>query len=149
MPVVTLALADALAAARHSPRARLRSYAHHLPTAVVAAALALTTTLPVSALTEAETYRKPAEVTARERMLATVPDGASVEANIGPISRLTSRCRVFWLGNTRGTSPDYIALDNTRKWLSDVEAYVRRLHPRATYTVEGSTDGYLLLKRQP
>jgi uncharacterized membrane protein len=149
MPVVTLALADALAITRHSPRPRLRSYAHHLPTAVVAAALALTTTLPVSALTEAEAYRKPAEVTARERMLATVPDGASVEANIGPISRLTSRCRVFWLGSTRGAAPDYIALDNTRKWLSDVDAYVRRLHPRATYTVEGSTDGYLLLKRQP
>jgi uncharacterized membrane protein len=149
MPVVTLALADALTAVRDSPRPRLRSYAHHLPTAVVAAALALTTTLPLSALSEADAYRKPANVTAVEHLLARIPDGASVEANIGPISRLTSRCRVFWVGNTRGVTPDYIAVDNSTKWLSDVEEYARQLHPRARYAVEGATNGYVLLKRDP
>ncbi|CAM5741977.1 hypothetical protein SALBM311S_06831 [Streptomyces alboniger] len=148
MPVATLALADALPVVRHSPRPRLRSYAHHLPTAVVAAALALTTSLPLSALTEPDTYRKPAGVKAVERLLARIPDGASVEANIGPISRLTSRCRVFWLGNTRGIAPDFIAVDNNRKWLSDAEAYARRLHPHATYTVEDTTHGYILMKRE-
>ncbi|MFF0163235.1 DUF2079 domain-containing protein [Streptomyces sp. NPDC005263] len=148
MPVVTLALADALAAVRYSPRPRLRSYAHHLPTAVVAAALALTTSLPLSALTESDAYRKPAGVKAVERMLARIPDGASVEANIGPISRLTSRCRVFWVGNTRGINPDFIAVDNNRKWLKDVDDYARKLHPHATYTVEDATHGYILMKRE-
>ncbi|MCD7441615.1 DUF2079 domain-containing protein [Streptomyces lincolnensis] len=147
MPVVVLALADALSTARHSPSARVRSYASHLPAAVVAAALALTTSLPLSALTEADLYRKPAEVRAVERLLDRIPDGASVEANIGPISRLTSRCRVFWIGDTRGIAPDFIAIDNSTKWVDDVAEYARQLHPRATYVVAGASEGYVLMKR--
>ncbi|MFI6935689.1 DUF2079 domain-containing protein [Streptomyces sp. NPDC050287] len=148
MPVVTLALADGLTAVRMSPRPRLRSYARHLPTAVVSASLALTTSLPLAGLTEADAYRTPADVRAVERMLAGIPDGASVEANIAPISRLTARCRVFWLGNTHGLSPDFIAVDNRRKWLENVGAYARQLHPRATYTIEDATSGFILMRRE-
>ncbi|QOV37854.1 DUF2079 domain-containing protein [Streptomyces ferrugineus] len=148
MPIVTLALVDALGTARHSTRAWLRSYVRHLPAAVAAASLALTTSLPLAALTESEIYRKPERVSAIERLLAEVPDGASVEANIAPISRLTSRCRVFWITSTRGINPDFIALDNSRKRYRDVEGYVRSLHPQARYTVEGNVYGVVLLKRQ-
>jgi uncharacterized membrane protein len=149
MPVVTLALVDALDSARNSTRAWLRSYVHHLPAAVAAASLALTTSLPLAALAEGEIYRKPERVNAIERLLAEVPDGASVEANIAPISRLTSRCRVFWITNTRGVEPDYIALDNSRKRYRDVEAYAKALHPDARYAVQGTAYGVVLLKRQP
>jgi uncharacterized membrane protein len=45
MPVTALALADAVARSRDSPRPWLRSYAHHLPAAALAAALALSTAL--------------------------------------------------------------------------------------------------------
>lgn len=148
MPVVTLALVDALDSTRHSTRAWLRSYVHHVPAAVAAASLALTTSLPLAALTESEIYRKPARVSAIERLLAEVPDGASVEANIAPISRLTSRCRVFWITNTRGINPDFIALDNSRKRYRDVEAYAKALHPDVRYTVQGNAYGVVLLKRQ-
>nr|WP_240634737.1 MULTISPECIES: DUF2079 domain-containing protein [Streptomyces] len=148
MPVVTLALADALSRARYSTRPWLRSYAFHLPTAVVAASLALTTSLPLSQLTEPDAYRKPARVAAVERMLNLIPDGASVEANTGPSSRLTSRCRVFWVGSTRGVTPDFIAVDNTSRSIRDVRAYARQLHPRAEYDVTGAAQGYVLLKRQ-
>lgn len=148
MPIVTLALVDALDSAQHSPRAWLRSYGQHLPAAAVAASLALTTSLPLSALTESEIYRKPARVSAIERLLAEVPDGASVEANIAPISRLTSRCRVFWITNTHGINPDFIALDNSRKRYRDVEAYAKALHPDARYAVEGTAYGVVLLQRQ-
>jgi uncharacterized membrane protein len=148
MPVVTLALVDVLAISRHSTRAWLRSYVDHLPAAVAAASLALTTSLPLSALAESEIYRKPARVSAIERLLATVPDGASVEANIAPISRLTSRCRVFWVSNTQGIDPDFIALDNSRKRYRDVEAYARALHPDARYTVTGTAYGVVLLERR-
>jgi uncharacterized membrane protein len=148
MPVVILALADALSTARHSPRPWLRSYANQLPAAVAAAALALTTSLPLSALTESDAYRTPARVTAVERMLDRIPDGATVEANIGPSSRLTSRCRVFWTGNTRGITPDYIALGNSSRAIDDVEEYVRRLHPNAAYTIVGATQGYVVLRHR-
>ncbi|WP_405933842.1 DUF2079 domain-containing protein [Streptomyces sp. NBC_00827] len=148
MPVFALALADSLARTRYSPRPWLRSYALHLPAASVAAALALTTTLPLSVLTEPDAYRKPARVSAVERMLALIPDGASVEANTGPGSRLTSRCRVFWVGRTDGIAPDFIALDNKSGWVKDVQAYARQLHPHAGYEVTGAAYGYVLLERR-
>ncbi|UUU33362.1 DUF2079 domain-containing protein [Streptomyces sp. CA-210063] len=147
MPIVTLALVDALTTARHSSRPWLRSYAVHLPTAVVAAALALTTVLPVGALTEADAYRVPADVRAVEKLLDTIPDGATVESNVGPISRLTSRCRVFWIGRAKGLAPDYIVFNNASRWVKDVPGYARQLHPRDRYELRGVIQGYVLLKR--
>ncbi|MEU0728716.1 DUF2079 domain-containing protein [Streptomyces sp. NPDC006140] len=148
MPVVVLALADALTTARLSTRAWLRSYAAQLPAAVAAAALALTTSLPLAQLTGAEIYRKPAAVSGVERLLARIPDGATVEANVGPISRLTSRCRVFWLGNTRGVTPEYIALENVDGTYRDPVGYARVLHPDAEYAVAGQANGYVVLQRR-
>ncbi|MFI7016206.1 DUF2079 domain-containing protein [Streptomyces sp. NPDC050164] len=147
MPVVFLALADALTAARHSPRPRLSSYAAQLPAAVAAAALALTTSLPLAQLTQAGIYREPAAVSGVERLLARIPDGATVEANIGPISRLTSRCRVFWLGNTQGVTPQYIALENIDDTYRDPVGYAGDLHPGAEYAVAGKAGGYVVLER--
>ncbi|MGW0845216.1 DUF2079 domain-containing protein [Streptomyces sp. NPDC002787] len=147
MPIITLALVDALTAARQSPRPWLRSYAVHLPTAVLAAALALTTALPLGTLTEADAYRVPDRVRAVERLLDTIPDGATVESNVGPISRLTSRCRVFWIGRTKGLAPDYIVFNNASGWVKDVPGYARQLHPRDEYALQGVIQGYVLLKR--
>jgi uncharacterized membrane protein len=147
MPVVFLALADALPTARRSPRPWLSSYAAQLPAAVAAAALALTTSLPLARLTEAGTYREPAAVSGVERLLARIPDGTTVEANIGPISRLTSRCRVFWLGNTQGVTPRYIALENADGRYRDPVGYAGDLHPGAEYAVAGKADGYVVLER--
>lgn len=148
MPVVFLALTDALPAVRRSTRAWLRSYAVQLPAAVAAAALALTTSLPLAQLTGVEVYRKPAAVSGVERLLARIPDDATVEANIAPISRLTSRCRVFWLGDTQGVTPEYIALENVGDKYRDPVGYARKLHPLAEYDVAGETGGYVLLQRR-
>ncbi|WP_156726974.1 DUF2079 domain-containing protein [Streptomyces apocyni] len=148
MPVLILALADAIDIARRSARPRLRSYALHLPAAVAAASLALSTALPLARLTEADTYRKSERVVAVERLLDRIPDGATVEANIGPISRLTSRCRVFWVGRAEGVTPDFIALDNRAGWAKDPEGFAERLHPRADYAEAGAAGGFVLLKRR-
>ncbi|MBB5939173.1 DUF2079 domain-containing protein [Streptomyces zagrosensis] len=148
MPVVFLALVDAVARSQHSPREWLRSYAGQLPAAAAAAGLALTTALPLAKLTESETYRKPAAVSEAERLLGRIPDDASVEANIGPISRLTSRCRVFWIGGTRGVLPDYIALQEaTTRAPDQLVGYAHDLHPTARYTHIGSAGGVELLQR--
>jgi uncharacterized membrane protein len=147
MPVVFLALADALTTARRSPRPWLSSYAAQLPAAVAAAALALTTSLPLAQLTQAGIYREPAAVSGVERLLARIPDGATVEVNIGPISRLTSRCRVFWLGNTQGVTPRYIALENVDGTYRDPVGYAGDLHPGAEYAVAGKANGYVVLER--
>ncbi|MFJ8941513.1 DUF2079 domain-containing protein [Streptomyces sp. NPDC102365] len=147
MPVVSLALVDAIVRTRVSSRPRLRSYAQHLPATVAGAALALTTTLPLSALTLPATYGTPDSVAHLERVLRRIPDGATVEAGIGPSSRLTSRCRVFWVGNTHGVTPDYIALDSTSEWTDTPQRYARRLHPGTRYTIADAAYGYVVLRR--
>ncbi|MFI9049151.1 DUF2079 domain-containing protein [Streptomyces sp. NPDC053427] len=148
MPVVFLALVDALPRVRVSARPWLRSYAHHLPAAVLATALALTTTLPLSRLTEAATYRMPPEASAAARLLERIPDGATVEADVRPLSRLTGRTRVFWTGDTRGLSPDYIAVQrptdrSPRQALADAAAR----HPASTYVMLGDAGNVLLFRR--
>ncbi|MBZ3908619.1 MULTISPECIES: DUF2079 domain-containing protein [Streptomyces] len=147
MPIITLALVDVLPAVRHSARPWLRSYALHLPAAVLAASLALTTSLPLANLTRADAYRVPDAVKAVEKLIATIPDGSTVEANIAPIARLTSRCRVFWIGRTKGLAPDYIVFNNNSRWVKDVPAFARQLHPRDTYVLRGVIQGFVLLKR--
>ncbi|MER6999266.1 DUF2079 domain-containing protein [Streptomyces sp. NPDC000410] len=147
MPVLLLALADAVDTARRSPRPWLRTYAHHAPACAAAAALALTTSLPLAALGDPAAYRKTHRVTEVEALLERIPDDATVEANVGPISRLTSRCRVFWIGDPRNPAPDFIALDISSGWVEDPEAYAADLHPSARYGLRGAAAGHVLLKR--
>lgn len=152
MPVVFLALVDAVDTVRRSggDRPRLRSYALQMPTAVLAAALALSATaMPTAKLVEARTYEKPARVTAIERLLDRIPDGAIVEADTTPLTRLTSRCRVLWIGGSQGVVPDWITLDNGSKWAGeDPTGYARQLHPDERYTLVGEADGIVLMQRE-
>ncbi|MER7150476.1 DUF2079 domain-containing protein [Streptomyces lydicus] len=147
MPVVFLALVDALPRARVSSRPWLRSYAHHLPAAVLAAALALTTTLPLARLTEAATYRVPPDVTAAERLLDRIPDGATVESDIRPLSRLTDRTRVFWTGDTGGLAPDYITAQLRERTPRQLLAEARARHPKSTYVYLGGAADVVVLRR--
>ncbi|WP_437184549.1 DUF2079 domain-containing protein [Streptomyces xanthophaeus] len=150
MPVVALALVDAVDTVRRSERPWLRSYALQLPTAVLAAALALSATaMPTSKLAEARTYEKPERVTAIERLLDRIPDGATVEADTTPLTRLTSRCRVLWIGGSKGVVPDWITIDNSSKWAGeDPTGYARQLHPDERFTLVGEAAGIVLMQRQ-
>ncbi|MFG2880259.1 DUF2079 domain-containing protein [Streptomyces sp. NPDC048337] len=149
MPVVALALVDAIDTVRRSDRPRLRAYALHMPTAVLAAALALSATaMPTAKLVEARTYEKPARATAIEQLLDRIPDGATVEADTVPLTRLTSRCRVLWIGGAKGVVPDWITLDNGSKWAGeDPTVYARQLHPGERFTLVGEAEGVVLLRR--
>lgn len=149
MPVVTLALVDAVDTVRRGERPWLRAYALQLPTAVLAAGLALAaTSMPTAKLMEGRTYERPARVGAIERLLERIPDGASVEADTTPLTRLTSRCRVFWIGGTRGVVPDWITIDNASKWAGeDPTVYAAQLHPGERFTVVGEAEGVVLMRR--
>jgi uncharacterized membrane protein len=145
MPVTALALADAIALSRASPRSWLRRYAHHLPACALATALALSTTLPVAALTRADSYRAGTEAAAG--VLGRVPDGAEVAANIRPISHLTGRCRVFWIGNTtEGPVPEYIAYYDPARTADSLVAYANSLRPGVRYEVVAEEGGYWVLR---
>ncbi|MGR4883409.1 DUF2079 domain-containing protein [Streptomyces sp. LARHCF249] len=149
MPVVTLALVDAIDTVRRGERPWLRAYALQLPTAVLAAGLALSaTSLPTEKLAQAATYEKPARVTAVEELLRRIPDGATVEADTGPLTRLTSRCRVLWIGGSKGVVPDWITLDNSSKWAGEDPAdYAHQLHPGARFALVGEAEGVVLMRR--
>ncbi|MEC3994584.1 DUF2079 domain-containing protein [Actinacidiphila sp. DG2A-62] len=147
MPVVVLALVDAADRSRRSPMPWLRSYASGAPAAVAGAALALTLTLPLASLSHGDTYRVDARTKAIEHLLDEIPDGASVEANVGPISHLVSRTTVYWVGDTPGVIPDYIAIDNGDGWAGDPATYATQLHPGVRYTPIGAAEGYVVLHR--
>ncbi|MBH1935413.1 DUF2079 domain-containing protein [Streptomyces sp. AV19] len=149
MPIVFVALTDALAKAHHSPRAWLRRYAGQLPAAVAGAALAFSAALPLYGLTEPATYRIPESVRATERLLQRIPDGATVEASdVASISRLTSRCRVFWIGDTRGIEPDYLVERvGDGRAAKDLAADAERMHPNTRYEMFGAEGATVVLKR--
>nr|WP_103885845.1 DUF2079 domain-containing protein [Actinacidiphila yanglinensis] len=146
MPVVMLALVDAAVTSRRSPRPWLRSYASGLPAAAAGAALALTMTLPLASLDHSATYKVDARTKAILHTLDEIPDGATVEANVGPISHLVDRTTVYWVGDTEGVTPQYIALDNTSGWAGDPLTYAKQLHPAATYTQIANVQGYVILR---
>ncbi|KUL49200.1 hypothetical protein ADL22_08605 [Streptomyces sp. NRRL F-4489] len=149
MPVVFLALVDALPRALASPRPWLRSYAHHLPAAVLAAALALSTSLPMARLAESATYRTPASVRAASRLLDRIPDGATVEADVRPLGRLTGRARVFWLG-AGGLTPEYVAVQRpVDRPLAQVVVDAEARHPGARYVPVGVAGEVVVLRRSP
>ncbi|MFJ2959870.1 DUF2079 domain-containing protein [Streptomyces sp. NPDC087270] len=145
MPVVMLALVDAAVTSRRSPRPWLRSYASGLPAAAAGAALALTLTLPLASLSHSATYKVDARTKAIEHTLDEIPDGATVEANVGPISHLVHRTTVYWVGDTQGVTPQYIAIDNTSGWAGDPVTYAKQLHPAATYSMVADNQGYVVL----
>ncbi|MFF8868347.1 DUF2079 domain-containing protein [Streptomyces sp. NPDC015139] len=148
MPITTIALVDALAAVRCTRRLYLRIYAGHLPTALLASALALCTTLPFATLTEAATYRADPAAKAGANVLATVPDGATVEVDIVPSAHLADRCRVFWIGDA-GRGADYIASYDPDHNSAEMLARAEQLHPHQRYTVISNASGYWVLKHIP
>ncbi|MGI5165770.1 DUF2079 domain-containing protein [Spirillospora sp. CA-253888] len=147
MPIVTLALVDALPRFREAARPWLRAYARHVPAAALAVAVALSTALPVAALTRWDTYRSTPTSRAGERVLSVIPDGAKVEADVRPSAQLTRRCRVFWIGNTRGIVPDYIALYDTNVNREGMLRYAKELHPDNEFAVRAAEGGFWVLQR--
>jgi len=138
---------DAADRSRRSRMPWLRSYASGAPAAVAGAALALTLTLPLAALSHGETYKVDAHTKAVEKLLDQIPDGATVEANVGPISRLVHRTTVYWIGDTPGVVPQYIAIDNSSGWVPDPTVYATQLHPGTTYTMIANAEGYVIMRR--
>jgi uncharacterized membrane protein len=153
MPVVFAALLDAVESARTSRFRALRGYAAAaVPVAVaVAVTFTLAGPLPLDDLLHSATYgRAGARGPAARHAVAEVPDGVTVETNVTLMSHLAARCDVFWVGDTGGLDPDYVALDEWVGWsspITDPVGYVRGLHPGATYTLTSNDQGFAVLRR--
>ncbi|WP_374214738.1 DUF2079 domain-containing protein [Streptomyces sp. SKN60] len=151
MPVVFLALVDAVRAVRTSPRPWLVAYGRVAVPVVTAIALVHALDMPLRELTRPDTYRTDSRTLDARRAVAAVPAGASVETNVTLMAHLTGDHTVYWVGGAQGVHPDYLALDLSSGWsqpVTDPVALAAQLHPEARYAVTAMAGQFAVLKRQ-
>ena len=102
--------------------------------------------LPLWQLTHPGLHFGAPRAQAARDTLAVVPDGASVETDVGLMSYLAGRTDVYWLGNGNPV-PDYLLIDRTgaggtpQEW-GDVLQVAQLLHPGVPFEVVHVQDGY-------
>ncbi|MFJ3900577.1 DUF2079 domain-containing protein [Streptomyces sp. NPDC090025] len=151
MPVVFLALVDAVRAVRSSPRPWLAAYGRVAIPVVTAIAAVHALDMPLRELTRPATYTVDARTLDARRAVAAVPAGTSVETNVTLMAHLTADHTVYWVGGAPGVSPDYLALDLSSGWsqpVADPVGLAAQLHPEARYEVAVQAGQFVVLKRQ-
>lgn len=149
MPIVFVALLDALEQVRGSRRAWLRTYASHVPTLAVAVAIVLAVQFPLTDVIRPASFQASPRAASARAVMAMIPRGASVETDIGLITHLTADHRVFFAGTAERVVPDYVLIDVTAGWSTppEVVSFAQQAHPGSTYQRVFARDGYLLARR--
>ncbi len=145
IPIVLVALLDAIERGRSSRWAWMRAYVRQAPAVAVTAAVVLLPGLPLFSLVEAEGWEPSTRAASAQAAIAAVPEGASVVSDIGLMNYLVSDHEVFWIGNDN-PAPDCLVIDTIAggtpgEW-GDVGAVGRLLFPDAEYAQVFSRDGY-------
>ena len=140
MPIVFVAMIDAM---RRRPVLRWAT----IPAVVVGGFMMVGS--PVMALADAQTYADPPRADSARLVLSLVPEGSSVEADIGLLGHLVTDHTVYWLGTIGDVKPDYVLFDLDAGVGSptDVEAYAEQAHG-GDYHVIVDRDGYVLAQRR-
>lgn len=104
---------------------------------------------PVAALADTATYDEPPRADSAREVLALVPSGTSVEADIGLMGHLVTDHTVYWLGTVGDAVPEYVLFDIDAGIGSppDIVTYAEQAHG-GTYTLVYDNDGYLLAQRR-
>ncbi|MET0952516.1 MAG: DUF2079 domain-containing protein [Aeromicrobium sp.] len=141
MPIVFVAAIDAI---ERRPRLRWA-----VPAGLVVGGVLMVGS-PLATLVDPATYDEPPRADSARAVLAMVPEGASVETDIGLMSHLVTDHTVYWVGSIGDTVPDYVLLDVLAGVGSpvDVEAYAERAHG-GEYDVVFDEDGFVLAARRP
>jgi uncharacterized membrane protein len=139
MVIVAVAAIDAMA--RH-PWLR--------PLAAVAVAFTLWMQVgsPLSSITDPVSRDRAQRIDAAKHALAFIPDGASVDTDIGLMTHLVTHHDVTWIGTPDNATPDFVLLDTGSGFGSppDAVAYAEeRYHVK--YAMVEDTDGYQLARR--
>lgn len=165
MPVVFLALLDALARARTRGGTRgsgrfaglVRLYRSSAPTVLpiiaLGMALALTPGQPLAQLTDRSfaTAELTATDVAKQSVLAAVPEGVSVAADLSVLTYLVEPNTVYWIGHEGKPAPDYVIIDKLGSaWGSNppanVAAYASERYD-ATYIAHRSFGSIDIVKK--
>ncbi|MFF3317109.1 DUF2079 domain-containing protein [Streptomyces sp. NPDC003035] len=150
MPIVFLALVDAVRAVRTSPRGWLVAYGKVAVPVVTAVSIVVALDLPLRELLRSETYRTDTRTLDARRAVDAVPEGASVETNVTLMAHLTADRTVYWVGGAKGVSPDFLALDLDSGWsqpVTDPVQLAASLHPEARYEVSLRAGQFAVLRR--
>jgi uncharacterized membrane protein len=163
MPIVFVAAIDAMARihAQRQPAGRLAMAAYRYgAAAMVAISAALAFQFPLSDLWTPATYTLGPHVTAANRAMALVPDGATVSTDLNLLAPLAARTDTFWLG-TAGADPatQYVVFDTQSTDCTAWEAVcaedepsavlhqVESLEHGARYQQIFASDGVFVLRR--
>ena len=139
MVIVAVAAIDAMD--RHPP---LR-WAAVLAVAFTAAMLVSS---PLASLADPDTYDPPARADAAQRVLDLVPEGASVDTDIGLMTHLVTEHDVTWIGTPDNATPDWVLLDIDSGFSAqtDAVAYAEERYDEP-YTIVEDVGGYQLARR--
>lgn len=140
MPIVFIAMIDAMT---RWPRLRWATVAALVVTGFTVVGS------PVAALANAETYEEGPRAAQAREVLALVPEGASVETDIGLMTHLVTDHQVYWLGSIGDATPTYVLFDLFAGVGSppDVVAYAEQAHG-GTYELVYDEAGYILARRR-
>jgi uncharacterized membrane protein len=150
MPIIFAALIDGVVRAGRGRWRPLRWYARAAPALALAVGLFFCTRYAFKDLVVPATYQPSARAQGADRVLSRIPDGATVESDLGLIAKLTNRTRVFYVGSAAPVVPQFFLVDDKAGWnppLSDPVRYAESLHSGATYVLVTGGDGYRLLRR--
>ena len=158
MPIVFAALVDGVVRARRGRWPVLRWYARAAPALVLLVGVFLCTgwapmeRVALKDLVKPATYQPNARAEAADQILSKIPDGASVETDLGLLTQLTSRAQVFWVGSAAPVVPQFVLIDDAAGWNPphpDPVRFAESLHPGTTYELAQARDGYWLMRRVP
>ena len=148
MPIVFAALVDGVVRARRNSWRPLRWYARAAPTLALLIGVFLCTRYPFRDLVNPATYQPSPRAQAAERILSRIPDGATVETDLGLIAKLTHRTRVFFVGSAAPVVPQFVLIAQPdENQARDPVKYAETLHPGKTYALVYVEDGYTLVRR--
>jgi uncharacterized membrane protein len=123
---------------RGGKRAVLAGARHHGVAMMLAIAVALAVSFPVSNLWNAQTYRVSPHVASAEAAMAKVPDGATVQTTLDLLAPLAARTDTFWIGNSGNPRTQYIVFDGQDSdyapAITNVPAFIALLYPDHAYT---------------
>ncbi len=150
MPIVFAALIDGAVRGRRDSWRPVRWYARAAPTLALLVGMVLCTRYPFRDLVNPATYQPSPRAQAAERILSKIPDGATVETDLGLLAQLTHRTQVFFVGMAAPVVPQFVLISHTdESQARDPAAYAESLHPGRTYALVLAEDGYTLVRRVP
>lgn len=114
MPIMFVALLDAVTLLQRSPRKLTRRYARVIPVAVGGVAIAMLPFFSFWRFTDSAFYRPSGHVSAAHRLMAEIPTGARVAASNFLAVQLTGRCRVTLFADVYRRPVDWVIVDSTR-----------------------------------